>query len=242
GGIGHQAAQPGAEWCLAPEASRRARQPQEDVLHHVGGVFRIGQDAQRQTVGRACVAVIGRRQGRRIALTQGGELPGIEIMAKTLLVGFFLHASLRTAGTGGPSQAGCRPLGCRHCRTIARLRLAPRLATVTASRTTPRLPSGADARPAPTAHRRPHLQEARMKHLLAGTLAILATPALAQAHDCAALADSPFAMPRDYPLHCVAPAPAKRVLPGPFTAHVDGDVPQAYAVQLSAMPEFVDQG
>ncbi len=81
-----------------------------------------------------------------------------------------------------------------------------------------------------------------MKHLLAGTLAILATPALAQAHDCAALADSPFAMPRDYPLHCVAPAPAKRVLPGPFTAHVDGDVPQAYAVQLSAMPEFVDQG
>ena len=83
-----------------------------------------------------------------------------------------------------------------------------------------------------------------MKHVLAGTLAILATPALAlaQALDCPALADSPGVMPGAYTWQCLGLPSVKRQTPwlSPVTS---GDVDNlAYSIQLSAMSGFSEQG
>lgn len=83
-----------------------------------------------------------------------------------------------------------------------------------------------------------------MKHVLAGTLAILATPALAmaQALDCAALGNSAGAMPSGYPQHCLGLSVAKGAPPWQ-TWLPDGETGHgAYTVQLGATSEVVDQG
>ncbi len=81
-----------------------------------------------------------------------------------------------------------------------------------------------------------------MKHVLAGTLAILATPALAlaQALDCQRYADNAGVMPAAYPQHCLGQVPVARA---PLAKALSGDPGStAYAVQLSPMAGFAEQG
>lgn len=81
-----------------------------------------------------------------------------------------------------------------------------------------------------------------MKHVLAGVLAALATPALAQGLACHALSNSAGVVSSGLVEQCHGPLPLKQqVLPLPWSAFGNDDTP-VYGIQLSAMSGFVDQG
>ncbi|MFB9067599.1 DUF6923 family protein [Pseudofulvimonas gallinarii] len=81
-----------------------------------------------------------------------------------------------------------------------------------------------------------------MKHVLAGTLAILATPALAmaQALDCKSFADNPGVVPGALAQQCQAGIPAIRTPLAKAIADETGTF--AYGIQLASVAGFAEQG